>query len=101
MKCPKCHFENPDDTLYCGKCATPLKEEVSVSHTETLETPVEELTTGSTFAVRCQIIEDLGKGKIGRIYQVLDIKLSEEVDSRLIQIDMASDIKILELLRNV
>ncbi len=23
-ECPKCHFDNPDDTVYCGKCATPL-----------------------------------------------------------------------------
>jgi len=24
VECPKCHFDNPDDILYCGKCATPL-----------------------------------------------------------------------------
>jgi len=24
MKCPKCHFDNPDDTNLCGKCAAPL-----------------------------------------------------------------------------
>jgi hypothetical protein len=48
IKCPKCHFENPDNTLYCGKCATTLKssEEISVSHTKTLETPVKEFTRG-------------------------------------------------------
>ena len=32
IKCPKSHFDNPDDTIYCGKCAAPFKpsEEVSV-----------------------------------------------------------------------
>jgi len=54
MKCPKCQTENTSDSKYCKKCATPLpsSEEISVSHTETLETPKEELITGSTFAGR-------------------------------------------------
>lgn len=25
-KCPKCHFENPDDTSFCGQCGTKLSE---------------------------------------------------------------------------
>ena len=65
MKCPKCHFDNPGDTFYCGKCGTklPSAEEISVSHTETLERPTEELTRGSTFAERYEVIEELGKGE--------------------------------------
>ena len=68
MKCPKCNLENPEDTLYCGKCAAPLhpSKEISASPTETLETPKEELTTGSVFAGRYQIIEVLGKGEYGK-----------------------------------
>ena len=73
IKCPKCHFENPVDTVYCGKCGTkldlsrpvrgtgPTNNEISVSHTKTLETPKEELTMGSTFAGRYEIIEELRK----------------------------------------
>jgi len=65
IKCPKCQFENPDTIHFCGECGTQLisKEEIPV--TETLETPKEELTTGSTFAGRYQIIEELGKGGMG------------------------------------
>ena len=66
IKCPKCQFENPDDTLYCGKCATSLKEDIPVSPTKTIESPKEELTTGSMFAERYQIIEELGKGGMGK-----------------------------------
>lgn len=102
VECPKCHFENPDDTVYCGKCAAPLKpsENISVSFTRTLETAKEELTTGSTFADRYQIIEELGKGGMGKVYRVLDKKLNEEVALKLIKPEIASDKKTIERFSN-
>ena len=101
MKCPKCHFENPDDTLYCGKWGTklPVSEEISVSHTKTLETPAEELTTGSTFAGRYQIIEDLGKGGMGRVYKVHDTEINEKAALKLLKPEISSDKKTIERLR--
>jgi len=60
VKCPKCHFDNPSDSKFCKECGTQLipTEEISAP-TETLETAREELTTGSTFAGRYQIIDCL------------------------------------------
>jgi serine/threonine protein kinase/tetratricopeptide (TPR) repeat protein len=102
MKCSKCNFENPDDTLYCGKCAAPLKpsEEISASITDTLETPKEELTTGSLFAGRYQIIEELGKGGMGKVYKVLDKEINTKVALKLIKPEVASDKKTIERFRN-
>jgi serine/threonine-protein kinase len=96
--CPKCHFENPDDTIYCGKCATQLKspEEISGSPTETIEPPKEEFPTGSTFAGRYQIVEELGKGGMGKVYRAVDKKLDEEVALKLIKPEIASDRKTVE-----
>jgi serine/threonine-protein kinase len=93
IECPKCQFDNPDDTVYCGKCATPLPSSKEIPVTETLETPTEELTTGSTFAGRYQIIEELGKGGMGKAYRLLDKKLNEEVALKLIKPEIASDKK--------
>jgi serine/threonine-protein kinase len=93
IKCPKCHFNNPDDTVYCGRCATPLPSSKEILVTETLETPTEELTTGSTFAGQYQIIEELGKGGMGKVYRLLDKKLNEEVALKLIKPEIASDKK--------
>ncbi len=75
MKCPKCDFENPDTQRFCGDCGTQFtsSEEVSVSPTKTLETPTEELTRGTTFASRYEIIEELGKGGMGKVFRVDDI----------------------------
>ncbi|UCC39842.1 MAG: protein kinase [Candidatus Aminicenantes bacterium] len=102
MKCPKCQFDNPEDTLYCGKCATPLKssEEIPASPTKTHEIPKEELTTGSTFAGRYQVIEELGKGGMGKVYRALDKKLNEEVALKLIKPEISSDKKTLERFSN-
>jgi serine/threonine-protein kinase len=100
IKCPKCQHENPDDTIYCGKCTTPLKPPEDLGVTETIEAPKEELTTGSTFAGRYQIIEELGRGGMGKVYRALDKKLNEEVAFKLIKPDIASDKKTLERFSN-
>jgi len=68
-------------------------ENIQISHTETLETPKGELTTGSTFAGRSQIIEELGKGGMGKVYRLLDKKLNKEVALKLIKPEIASDKK--------
>ncbi len=102
VKCPKCHFENPEDTAYCGKCGTKFEpsEDITPSYTETLETPKEKLTTGATFAERFQIIEELGIGGMGKVYRAVDKKLNEEVALKLIKPEIASDKKVIERFRN-
>jgi serine/threonine protein kinase/Tfp pilus assembly protein PilF len=68
--------------------------------TETLQTPARELTTGSTFAGRYQVIEELGHGGMGKVYRVLDKKLNEEVGLKLIKPEIASEKKTLERFSN-
>jgi len=102
VKCPKCQFENPDDTLYCGKCTTPLKpsEEISVSPTKTLQIPVKELEIDSTFAGRYQILEELGKGGMGMVYKALDKEINEQVAIKLLKPEIADDESTIERFRN-
>ena len=100
IECHKCHFDNPDDTVYCGKCATPLPSSKEIPVTETLETPTEELTRGATFASRYEIIEELGKGGMGKVYRVEDKKIKEEVALKLIKPEIASDKKTIERFSN-
>jgi len=68
-ECPKCQIKNPEDSKFCKECAAPLTQP-DVIFTKTLETTYEELTRGSVFAGRYEIIEELGKGGMGRVYRV-------------------------------
>ena len=102
IKCPKCHFDNPETQKFCGDCGMPLpsSRDRRPEVTETLQTPIRELSTGSTFTGRYQIIEELGKGGMGKVYRVLDKKLKEEVALKLIKPEIASDKETIERFSN-
>jgi serine/threonine protein kinase len=100
ITCPKCEHENPDDTLFCGKCGTPFSAPDKIKVTETMEAPKEELTRGTTFAGRYEIIEELGKGGMGKIYRVEDTKLGQEVALKLIKPEIAQNRNTIERFRN-
>ena len=100
IKCPKCNTDNPDTQKFCGECATPLQPSKEIPVTETLEKPTEELTRGTTFADRYEIIEELGKGGMGKVYRVEDKKIKGEIALKLIKPEIASDKKIIERFNN-
>jgi len=99
-KCPTCHFNNTSDSKFCKECGTQLPDVHKIAVTETVETLKDELTTGSTFASRYQVVEELGKGGMGRVYRVLDKKLNEEVALKLIKPEIGLDRKTVERFSN-
>jgi len=119
MKCPKCDTNNPDTVKFCGECGTLLRsvrgtdptdagpdprsgrpsEDIS-DLTKTIEAPREELATGSTFDRRYQIIEELGKGGMGRVYKALDTEIKENIALKLLKPEIAADEKTIERFRN-
>jgi len=118
-KCPECGYENPVGQIYCGNCANMIilerqdqklppepspeppsePEEEPADFTKTIESPAEELTTGTTFAGRYQIIEELGKGGMGRVYKALDTEIDEKVALKLIRPEIAADEKTVKRFR--
>jgi serine/threonine protein kinase/predicted transcriptional regulator YheO len=102
VKCPKCQAENPETKQFCADCGTPLPSAKTSRPevTATLQTPVRELTTGSTLAGRYQIIEELGKGGMGRVYKVFDTKINEKIALKLIRPEIASDRETIERFSN-
>jgi hypothetical protein len=79
MKCSRCGAENSESQRSCGERGTKLTQprESPTAQTAEIQTPDNELTTGTTFAGRDQVIEGLAKGGMGRVYRVLDTKINE------------------------
>ncbi len=102
MKCPKCDFENPESQRFCGDCGAMLQssEDAPTPYEETLQAPKQELTTGSTFAGRYSIIEELGKGGMGKVYKVLDKELGEKIALKLLKPEITADEKTIKRFRN-
>lgn len=102
MKCPKCHFDNTSDFKYCKECGTQLfsTKNVSVSYTETLQIPIQELIRGTTLAGRYEIIEELGSGGMGNVYRVEDKKIKAEIALKLIKPEIAADKQTIERFSN-
>jgi serine/threonine protein kinase len=107
MKCPQCGSDNTSDSRFCKSCAASLSQAQSpagtgrpASPTETMQTPLRELLTGTTFAGRYQIIEELGKGGMGKVDKVFDTRINEKVALKLIRPEVASDRETIERFGN-
>ena len=111
MKCPQCHTDNPSDSKFCKECAAllptrlarrpgPPSNDFSVSHTQTLQVSTKELTRGSTLSERYEVIEELGRGGMGRVYRVVDKKIDEEVALKLLNPEVGADKRMIQRFKN-
>ncbi len=100
-QCPKCNSENTDTARFCSDCGTQLISQKDIpAQTRTIETPVQELSRGTKFADRYEIIEELGTGGMGKVYRVEDMKAKEEIALKLIKPEIAADKKTIDRFRN-
>ena len=93
MNCPTCGTSNPDAQAFCGQCGTTLRRPPAIDEVPTTFAagPPDALESGTTFAGRYQIIEELGRGGMGRVYKVIDREVQAKVALKLIRPEIAAD----------
>jgi serine/threonine protein kinase len=103
MTCPRCRFDNPPGTKFCGYCGLELPgtgQRPAFPATMTYQTPSKGLERGTTFARRFEIIEEVGHGGMGTVYKAFDTKVREVVALKLLKPEIASDPEIIERFQN-
>jgi tetratricopeptide (TPR) repeat protein/predicted Ser/Thr protein kinase len=107
MVCPECSYENPETSVLCVKCTTPLPLSdqtlatggqgwsVPAADGVVSNTALIQLSPGTSIGSRYEIVRLLGQGGMGAVYQAHDKELDRQVAIKVIRADMAANPEIL------
>ncbi|MDW3226944.1 MAG: serine/threonine protein kinase [Acidobacteriota bacterium] len=103
--CPACRAENAASSRFCGSCATPLQDtgaplEAAPDGPRTVRASTVELARGNRLAGRYEIIEELGRGGMGKVFKAYDHKISEVIALKLIRPEISAQEKAIERFKN-
>jgi len=98
VKCPACERENSPGTQNCRACGTrlPAEPQETAALTKTAPMPTPALAPGGLFGGRYRLLEELGRGGMGRVYKALDIRTGEPVALKIIRPEISSEFGVIE-----
>ncbi len=101
MKCSKCSFENPGKSIFCARCGSRLEApDKDRTVTQIFTSPLTHLKVGSVLDKRYQIIEELGRGGMGRVYKAIDVEIDEKMALKVLNPEISNDENTINRFRN-
>lgn len=92
--CPKCLAVNSEDRAFCRRCGSSLRVGEDTLSYGSMPPQHEEgirFFPGDKFSDRYQIIEEIGRGGMGRVYKARDKELNVNVALKIIRPEFAKD----------
>jgi eukaryotic-like serine/threonine-protein kinase len=104
VKCQACQSENPSDSRYCHRCGSAIEETVSetLPYSPAQKAAVREtlkFNPGEKFGDRYTIIEEIGRGGMGRVYKAEDHELGITVVLKMIRPELSSRPRMVDQFR--
>ena len=100
LQCPQCHTPIEDDSRFCNRCGHYVVDKAdTLTYTPPLEKILDDhlgFSPGDSFGPRYRIIEEIGRGGMGRVYKAKDQELDITVALKMIRSAYSSNPRFIQ-----